>query len=125
MVKAYISNNNMLHTGNFGVNVVIDHPISDLSIDDFVFMDDTGNGMNGVILPDEIEIVYVGKSTYFMIPIELPDDVSGSFSVLLRNRMYTVDNTQYVSPQDAVDLPDTEQRSIECEEQIFYYRNIE
>jgi len=125
IVKAYISNNSILHEGNFGINVVIDHPISDVSINDFVFTSEFGNGVSGLVFPTEIEIAYEGDSqTLFMLPVEVPDNVSGSFRVGMIDRQYTVDNSQYDNSSDTVDLPDTEQHSIECNEKVFSYNTF-
>lgn len=127
MIKADISNNDIVHVGNFGINVVINYPLSDLVIDDFIFTDLSGNGITDILFPDNLEIVYVGRSkqTLTIIPIDLPDDVEGSFSVSMRSREYTVDNTQYELLSDAVSIPATEHHSIECKSKIFRYNTFE
>jgi len=123
MIKAIISNNEVVHTGNFGIHVSISHPISNISISDFIFEAVDGNGITGINLPDSLEQVYIGKykQTLLMIPVDLPDNVSGSFKVSMQNKLYTLDNTQYDASSAAVILPDTEQHSILCEEKIFIY----
>ena len=126
MVKVIISNNTILHEGNFGINVVISHPISDIYITDCMFTNHTGNGMMNIGLPDSLDVVYIGKhkKTVFMIPIDVPDNVEGSFSVTIRDRQYTIDNTQYDNSPDVVGLYNTEQSAIECIPQIFRYNTI-
>ena len=123
MIRAFLYNSHIIHRGSVNINVVIDHPISDISIDDFMFIPISGNGITNIELPDILVMSYVGssKQTLFMIPLEIPDNVNGSFLVRMRDRLYTVDNTQYDTTADAVDLPDTEQQLIKCIPQIFNY----
>ena len=123
MLKAVISNNETVHCGNFGVNVVISHPVSDLTIADFVFEAVDGNGITGVELPDAIEVAYVGvsKQTSLMIPVELPEDVSGSFRVFMRSRMYLLDWTQYESEPDSLNPIVAEEQPLVCESKVFEY----
>ena len=123
MIKAILSNDSIVHRGNFGINVVIDRPIQDLSISDFVFTAVAGNGVTNIEFPESLDIVHVGKSRQmlFIIPVELPENVSGEFRVGMRDRLYTVDNTEYDSSSNAIGLSDTEQQSLACEEKVFAY----
>ena len=121
MIKAILSNDEVQHIGNFGINVVIDQPVSDLSMDDFLFEAVSGNGITNLEFPDELQVVHLPE-TSLMIPVDLPDNVSGRFQVSMRDREYTVDNTQYDIDENAVDLPDTEQHSLRCEPKIYSYR---
>ena len=120
MVKAIISNDETVHAGNFGINVVISHPISGLTIRDFVFQAESGNGITDIVLPADLEVAYLPE-TVFMIPIEVPENVIGSFNVSMLSKLYTVDNTQYETSSEEVVLPPTEQQHIACEAKEFYY----
>lgn len=122
MIKAILSNDEVQHVGNFGINVVIDRPVSDLSMDDFLFEAVSGNGVTNLEFPDALEVVHLPE-TALMIPIDLPDNVSGRFQVSMRDREYTVDNTKYdIEENNAVDLPDSEQHRLVCEPKIYSYR---
>ena len=121
MIKANISNNITIHKGVFCINISIDHPISDLDINDFIFEGLSGNGMNNIELPDQLETHNVSRQTLCVILVELPDNVSGSIRVSIRDRQYTLDNTRYGISHEAVDVPDTEQHRIECIPKIFVY----
>lgn len=95
MIKANISNNLQVHNGDFGINIAIDKYVSDLTITDFLLEAIEGNGINNIVLPDALEIAYLEDpaQTLCMIPVEIPDNVSGSFRVNMQNRLYTVNNT--------------------------------
>ncbi|MYB02286.1 hypothetical protein F4X90_21815 [Candidatus Poribacteria bacterium] len=121
MIKAILSNDETQHVGNFGINVVIDKPVSDLSINDFLFEAVSGNGITNVEFPSDLEVVHLPE-TSLMIPVDLPDNVSGRFQVSMRDREYTVDNTQYDIDDNAVDLPEREQHRLQCEPKVFSYR---
>ena len=123
MVKAVISNNEIIHEGNFGIHVTISHPIANLQVSDFVLRAVDGNGITGIELPDALEVAYLGKQkqTVLMLPIDIPDSVSGSFGVSMRDKEYAVDNIQYETSDTQVELPSTEQQRIQCDEKIFRY----
>lgn len=121
MIKAVLSNEEAQHFGNFGINVVIDKPVLDLSINDFLFEAVSGNGIMNIEFPDDLEVVHLPE-TALMIPVDLPDNVSGRFQVSMRDREYTVDNREYGIDENAVDLPDREQHSLQCEPKIYSYR---
>ncbi|MDE0401693.1 MAG: hypothetical protein OXL96_28190 [Candidatus Poribacteria bacterium] len=123
MVKAVISNNDTIHRGNFSVNVAISHPIANLEVSDFTFEAVDGNGITGIEFPESLEVGYSGKSkqTLLAIPIELPDNASGSFRVRMRDKQYAVDNTQYEVTDDQDVLPATEEQRISCESKVFEY----
>ncbi len=123
MLKAVLSNNEDIHGGNFGINVVINHIVSDLSIDDFVFTADSGNGITNLVFPDAIEVAHVTEpnQTLCMIPVEVPEGALGSFEVSMRDRQYTVDWANSEISDRSVDLPDTEEFDLECVPKVFRY----
>lgn len=124
MIKAVLSNNDIVHEGNFGINVVIDKPVSDLSITDFIFVAESGNGITNIELPDNIETAngIRNKSTLCMIPVDLPENVSGSFRVSMQDRQYMVNNIELGISEDAINTPETELMSLVCDAKVFSYR---
>ena len=123
MIKAMIYNNEILHTGNFGINVVISQSIINLVPNDFVFVAVSGNGTRDIIFPDDLEISYRKSpaQTLCLLPIELPEDVGGSFRVSMRDRLYTVDNAKLGLSDVAVGISDTEEHRIICDAKVFRY----
>jgi len=123
MIKANISNNDIIHNGDFGVNICINHPVINLSISDFLLESLSGNGVNNLLLPETLDITYTAEpvQTLLMIPIELPHNVDGSFRVYMQDKLYTVDNRKLDILPNSVGLPSTEKDHINCEPKIFEY----
>ena len=124
MIKAIISNKSILYINDFSINIIIDKPIINLSIEDFIIQFISGTHIS---IPSELEIKYAANSpkTLCMIPVELPDNSEGSFKIYMRTKLYTIDNRKIGISEDAVGVPNTEEQHIICEEKIFEYDTTE
>ena len=126
MIIANIQKDETVHEGDFAINVAINAPIV-LSPTDFVFQTVFGDGFTGIVIPEILDISYLEDPVRMVIgiPIEVRENVSGSFRVYMLTKLYTVDNAQYGIAPTAVGLPSTEQQHIACQEKTFYYNTRE
>lgn len=126
MIQANISNHDITHTSDFSIIININKPIIGLSVTDFLLQAVDGNGITNIEMPNTLEINYIDNpsQTLCTLPIELPENVIGSFRVCMQSKLYTLDNTKLGLSQDVIVIPNTEQIHILCDLKIFRYNTI-
>lgn len=92
MINANITNFISTHTGNFSINIAFADDVEDFALSKITFRAVSGNGTTGLTFG-----AVLGSDSSYMVPVQVPAGVEGTFSVEITGQVTVSGSSQPVA----------------------------
>ena len=120
MTNANITNHTTVHSGAFSINIVFDKSVTNFTKSDITFRAVSGNGITNLTFAE-----ITGTGTSYMLPVTVPNNVAGAFSVEIDGKVSVSGVSQSVEATPRTFSYDTIPNVTTTMKQVDYQENGE